>query len=272
MAIFPLHNWLPDAHAEAPTPISALLSPAMIGIGGYAAIRIIYTSFPSIVVDSRFMNALSILAVITMFYGGIMAFAQKDLKRLLAFSSISQMGYLLFGAASVSIIGLTGAGIIYLSHGLAKAVLFMVSGVFMHNFKTRTINDLGGLAQRMPYTATVTLISFLSLAGVPPLLGFWGEIFVFAGSMKTGLISAMTPDMSRVLLTALAVISSIITAGYGLWAYRRIFFGELKMGLKKAGEAPSLMLAPIIILTLITVLLGVYPNVVSKIIAMVFHG
>lgn len=271
MAIFPLHNWLPDAHAEAPTPISALLSPAMIGIGGYAAIRIIYTAFPTVMDNSRFTTTLLGLAVTTMFYGGLMALAQKDLKRLLAFSSISQMGYLLLGAASASTLGLTGAGVLYLSHGLAKAILFMVSGVFMHSFHTRLIDDLGGLAGKMPYTATATLIAFLSLAGVPPLLGFWGEIFVFAGSMKTALTSILAPDMTRVWLTSLAVISSIITAGYGLWAYRRMFFGELKPSLRiEKSEAPSLMLAPIIILAVITILLGIYPTTISQVMAQLF--
>jgi NADH-quinone oxidoreductase subunit M len=273
MAIFPLHNWLPDAHAEAPTPISALLSPAMIGIGGYAAIRIMYTAFPTVMDDSRFTTVLLGLAVTTMFYGGLNALAQKDLKRLLAFSSISQMGYLLLGAASASTLGLTGAGLLYLSHGLAKAVLFMVSGVFMHSFHTRLIDDLGGLAGKMPYTATATLIAFLSLAGVPPLLGFWGEIFMFAGSMKTALTSILTPDMTRVWLTSLAVISSIVTAGYGLWAFRRIFFGELKPGLRIEGsEAPALMLAPILTLAFITVLLGIYPTAISQAMSQLFSN
>jgi NADH-quinone oxidoreductase subunit M len=163
--------------------------------------------------------------------------------------------------------------LLYLSHGLAKAVLFMVSGVFMHSFHTRLIDDLGGLAGKMPYTATATLIAFLSLAGVPPLLGFWGEIFMFAGSMKTALTSILTPDMTRVWLTSLAVISSIVTAGYGLWAFRRIFFGELKPGLRIEGsEAPALMLAPILTLAFITVLLGIYPTAISQAMSQLFSN
>ncbi len=263
MAIFPLHTWLPDAHAEAPTPISALLSPAMIGIGGYAGIRIIYTAFPAVLINDRFIATISILAVITMFYGGFIALSQKDLKRLLAYSSISQMGYLLFGIASVSIIGLTGAALLYMSHGFAKAVLFMVSGVFMHKYHTRKISDLGGLAEKMPYTTVVTLIAFLSLAGTPPLLGFWSEIFIFAGSMYSGLAGLLALNMGKVWMTAIAVAATVLTAGYGLQTVRRIFFGEIRENLKPS-EAPTLMLVPIIILVVLTVILGIYPTIVTS--------
>ncbi|MEM3044687.1 MAG: complex I subunit 5 family protein [Candidatus Bathyarchaeia archaeon] len=263
MAIFPLHTWLPDAHAEAPTPISALLSPAMIGIGGYAAIRIIYTAFPALIMDHRFIAAISILAVVTMFYGGFLALAQDDLKRLLAYSSISQMGYLLLGVASSSIIGVAGAVLLYMSHGFAKAVLFMVSGVFMHKYDTRRISDLGGLAGKMPYTATAALVSFLSLAGTPPLLGFWSEIFIFAGSMHSSLTGLLSLDMGKAWITALAVTATVLTTGYGLRAVRRIFFGREREGLRP-GEAPSTMLAPIIILTVLSAILGIYPTPITS--------
>jgi NADH-quinone oxidoreductase subunit M len=263
MAIFPLHTWLPDAHAEAPTPISALLSPAMIGIGGYAAIRIIYTAFPSVLANEQFIAALSILAIITMFYGGFIALSQKDLKRLLAYSSISQMGYLLFGIASASVIGLTGATLLYMSHGFAKAVLFMVAGIFMHKYHTRQISGLGGLAEKMPFTAVVTLISFLSLAGAPPLLGFWSEILIFAGSMYSGLSGIFAVSMGKVWVTAIAVCATVLTAGYALQTVRRIFFGETNENLKPS-EAPNIMLVPIVILVIFTVILGIYPTLVTS--------
>jgi NADH-quinone oxidoreductase subunit M len=268
MAIFPLHTWLPDAHAEAPTPISALLSPAMIGIGGYAAIRIVYTAFPVVLESQEFTIGLSILAIITMFYGGAMALGQTDIKRLLAYSSISQMGYMLFGIVSLSTLGLTGAILLYVSHGLSKAILFMVSGILIHNFKTRDISNLSGLASKMPYTAAATLIGFLCLAGVPPLVGFWGELFIFAGSMYTGLAGVIGVDMGRVFLTALAVVASILTAGYGLWTVRRVFYGQLSGRVKDAKEGPALMVGPILVLAAIAVVLGVYPTVASKIVGL----
>jgi len=262
MAIFPLHSWLPDAHAEAPTPISALLSPAMIGIGGYASIRVIYEAFPKLVELWPFMIGLALLAFITMVYGGLMALAQDDIKRLLAYSSISQMGYMLFGVASISIIGVMGAVLLYVSHGLAKAVLFMIAGVFMHELKTRRISDLRGLAGLMPVTATVALISFLSLAGVPPMLGFWSEIFIFAGSIYTAIQSSF--DVYRLVVTSIAIIMSVLTAGYGLWTIKRVFYGEPTEKLKEIKKEPLSMLAPTIILTFFTVILGIYPAPIAS--------
>jgi len=264
MAVFPLHTWLPDAHAEAPTPISALLSPAMIGIGGYAAIRIAYTAFPVVMSNWLFVTVLAALAVITMIYGGVMALAQDDIKRLLAYSSISQMGYLLFGVASLSVLGLTGAVLFYISHGLCKAVLFMMSGVLMHTFHTRSISKFGGLGPRMPFTATASLIAFLGLAGTPPMVGFWGEVFIFAGSMHTAFIHLVSVDVARALVTAVAIVGSALTAGYGLWTIRRVFFGQPNEETRMAREGSAVMVAPIMILAALAVVLGVYPTVVAE--------
>ena len=265
MAIVPLHSWLPDAHAEAPTPISALLSPAMIGIGGYATIRILYTAFPRVLQVWEFDTALSILALITMVYGGFMALAQTDIKRLLAYSSISQMGYMLFGASSLSPLGILGAVLLYVSHGLAKAVLFMVSGVFMHEFETRNIEELRGLASVMPFVAVASLVAFLCLAGVPPMLGFWAEILVFAGSIHTALAGSI--DTVRLSVTVLAIIASIITAGYGLWTVKRVFYGEPVERAREAKRLSLLMAIPIAVLVVLAVVLGVYPTPLTKIVA-----
>ncbi len=269
MAIFPLHTWLPDAHAEAPTPISALLSPAMIGIGGYAAIRIVYTGFPAVVKAStpQFMLILSVLALVTMTYGGYMALAQDDIKRLLAFSSISQMGYMLFGIASVSTIGLVGAVLLYVSHGLGKAVLFMVSGVLIHEFKTRSIKELGGLAAKMPYTAIATLIGFLGLMGFPYIIGFWAELYIFTGSMYTalqGFSHLLEPNSIRVLITSLAIVASVLTASYGLWTVRRVFYGQPTEKTMHANEGPMIMIVPIMILAALALILGIYPGLMAS--------
>jgi NADH:ubiquinone oxidoreductase subunit 5 (subunit L)/multisubunit Na+/H+ antiporter MnhA subunit len=142
----------------------------------------------------------------------------------------------------------------------------MVAGIFIHNLKTRSIKNLGGLGSKMPYTTTAALIAFLGLAGTPPLIGFWGEFFIFAGSMYTGFSGALSPDMTRVAITSVAVAASVLTAAYGLWTIRRVFFGPLKENLKDAHEAPWLMLAPIIVLTILAVILGIYPTLLSRII------
>jgi len=270
MAVFPLHTWLPDAHAEAPTPISALLSPAMIGIGGYASIRVLYTIFPRLLENWAFMISLSILALITMAYGGFMALAQRDLKRLLAYSSISQMGYMLFGISAISYLGVLGAALLYVSHGLAKAILFMASGVFMKLFKTRNIEDLRGLAGRMPYLSIAFVIGFLSLAGVPPLLGFWGELLIFAGSIYTSLSSSI--DSVRLGITLAAIIIAILTAGYGLWTIRRILYGEPSEEARRLDKEPRLMIIPMIVLALLTILLGIYPSLMTEIISIMIQA
>jgi NADH-quinone oxidoreductase subunit M len=267
MAIFPLHTWLPDAHAEAPTPISALLSPAMIGIGGYAAIRIVYTCFPMVLNSWEFMIALSVLALITMAYGGLMAYAQDDLKRLLAYSSISQMGYMLFGVASASYLGILGSILLYVNHAFCKATLFMMSGIMMHGLGTRRISELKGLASKMPYTTVATVVSFLGLAGVPPMLGFWSELYIFLGSMYKALILSQPVDMVRLTITVIAVLTAILTAGYALWTIRRVFYGQVNAITEKAHEPSLIMLAPLMILMILTIVLGVYPTVIMGIIS-----
>ena len=162
MAAFGLHIWLPHAHAEAPTPISALLSPAMIGIGGYAIVRIVMYVLPSAFL--AISTVLSVWAVITMFYGGAMALVQDDIKRLLAYSSVSQMGYILLGISSVQVLGVSGAMFQYVTHGLGKGILFMVAGaIILQAHGLRSISKMGGLASKMPITATAALIGFQPL-------------------------------------------------------------------------------------------------------------
>ncbi len=264
MALFPLHTWLPDAHAEAPTPISALLSPAMIGIGGYASIRVLYTCFPTLLEFWGFTTVLSILALVTMVYGGLMAYTQDDIKRLLAYSSISQMGYMFFGVASLSAIGLLGAVLIYVSHGLCKATLFMVSGVLSHETGTRRISDLSGLASKMPLTTLAAVMGFLGIAGVPPLLGFWGELYIFLGSIYTAMRATEGLDLVRLAITILAIASAILTAGYGLWTIKRVFFGRPSKAAEGSHEPTMLMLVPLIILTAAAIVLGAYPAVLMS--------
>ncbi|MEM3921381.1 MAG: NADH-quinone oxidoreductase subunit M [Nitrososphaerota archaeon] len=261
MAIFPLHSWLPDAYVQSPAPVTAIFS-AGTGIGGYAALRIIYTAFPQMISQRGFMLALLALALITMIYGGYLALAQNNLKRLLAYSSISQMGYMLLGVASASIIGLAGAALIYVAHSLSKAILFMISGMLSRTIGTDNLDELGGLAGRMRAMSIAFMVGFLSLMGYPPLLGFWGELLIFAGSIYSALHSPF--DALRLALTMIAIIFSLITAGYGLWAIRRSLFGEESEAVRRSGPEPRLMLAPIIASAILLAALGIYPTVLTK--------
>ena len=260
MAAFGLHIWLPHAHAEAPTPISALLSPAMIGIGGYAIVRIVMTTLPT--AFFQISLALTVWAVITMLYGGALALVQDDIKRLLAYSSISQMGYILLGISSFQILGVSGSMFQYVSHGLGKGILFMVAGtIILQAHGIRSIGRMGGLASKMPITATAALMGFLTIMGIPFTSGFVSEFLIFAGSFNQGFA---LESMLRVSLSALAVISTALTAGYSLWAVRRIFFGALPTELNDVKEAPWTITGPLMVLGITSLVIGVYPDLVER--------
>lgn len=252
MAIFPFHSWLPDAHAEAPTPISVLLSGVMIKCGVYATARIALTFLPG--ATHAVAYGLSALAVVTMLWGGFMALAQTDIKRLLAYSSISQMGYILFGLVSYTMLGVAGGLFHIINHAIAKGLLFMCAGAIIHQTGIRDLKQLGGLAGKMPVTAVACLIGALSIAGTPPLGGFASEWMIFFGGFQSGYTA----------LAALAILATIITAGYYLWMIKRVFFGEKLKGLEQVREAPLTMLAPMVILTFFVVIFGIYPTVVLQ--------
>jgi NADH-quinone oxidoreductase subunit M len=245
-AVFPLHTWLPDAHAEAPTPISVLLSGVMIKTGAYAIIRMTLTLFPSELVKVAY--ALSVLAVATMLWGGLMAFAQTDIKRMLAYSSVSQVGYILFGIMSLTVLGLSGGLFNVITHGVAKSLLFMSAGAIIYSTGIRDITKLGGLAEKMPITAIATLCGGLSIAGTPPFGGFASEWMIFAGGFKAG----------YTILAALAIAATIVTAGYYLRMVKRVFFGECPENLTHTKEAPLSMLLPMSILTFLTIAFGIF--------------
>lgn len=252
MAVFPVHTWLPDAHAEAPTPISAMLSGIMIKCGAYAIARILLSTFGQTVTQTS--DALAILGIITMIYGGLMALAQTDIKRLLAYSSISQMGYILFGLGVGSMLGIAGGLFHVINHAICKALLFMCAGAIIHQTGTRDITKLGGLAGKMPITSITCIMGALSLAGTPPLNGFASEWMIFSGGVSSG----------KILLTAIAVVGTVITAGYYLWFVWRAFFGPVPENLRNVKETSWLLCVPIVILAAAAFTLGVWPDLALR--------
>src|SRR5713101_8770473 len=256
MAQFGVHVWLPHAHAEAPTPISALLSPAMIGIGGYATVRIVMSIYPdAFLALSAFFAGW---AVVTMFYGGLMAMVQDDIKRLLAYSSISQMGYILFGLASFTQLGVAGSMFQYVSHGTAKGILFIVAGsIILQANGERSISKLGGLASRMPITTTAAFIGFLAILGLPTTNGFLSEFFLFRADH---IRETDTATLYRIVVSILGVVATAFTAGYSLWTLRRVFFGPTNETTADVKEAPWTVTGPLIILCIVTIALGIYPQ------------
>jgi NADH-quinone oxidoreductase subunit M len=260
LAAFGLHIWLPHAHAEAPTPISALLSPAMIGIGGYAIIRLLLFLLPSAYETIAF--SISIWGLVTMIYGGLMALSQDDIKRLLAYSSVSQMGYIIFGIASAYYVGVSGSVFQYVSHGTGKALLFMAAGsIILQTHGVRSISKLGGLAGKLPVTATAALIGILAIIGVPPMNGFQSEWMLFYGSFAGAIV--MDSPM-KLFITAVALASTPLTAGYTLLAMKRIFYGKTPEHLSDVKEASPTITIPLLVLAFVTVILGIYPALITE--------
>lgn len=256
LAAFGLHIWLPYAHAEAPTPISALLSPAMIGIGSYAIVRLPLSFFPQ--VFQQYRGILSLWALITIAYGSLMALAQDDIKRLLAYSSISQMGYIMFGISSLATMGLTGSMFHYISHGTCKGLLFMVAGtVILQTGGLRSIKKLGGLAAKMPLSALAALIGFLGIMGTPPLNGFQSEWMLFSGVFAQAVSNGSSLDL---IVAILGILVTVLTAVYGLWTVRRVFFGPCPDHLADVRDPPLTIVIPLLVLVVLTVAFGVYPS------------
>ena len=256
LAAFMFHIWLPYAHGSAPTPISALLSPAMIGIGAYGIFRLIIEFLP--IQYSELAIWLHVWGVATMIYGGAMALMQDDIKRLFAYSSISQMGYLLFGLGSYSVLGLAGAEMMYVTHALGKGLLFMTAGVLIVNVGVRKISQLGGLAGKMPITATCAVIGALTIMGIPPTSGFMGEWTLFFGALETALEEGST---LRMVTFALGLVATVLTMSYILWMLKRVFFGKLPENLSNVKEGSWYMLAPMMVLAGFTIVLGIYPDI-----------
>ncbi len=255
MAIFPIHTWLPDAHAEAPTPISVILSGVMIETAAYAIVRILITFMGD--AFSSYSFIIMALGVITMIYGGLMALAQKDTKRLFAYSSISQMGYIFFGLGSFQLYGITGATFHIFTHALGKGLLFMTAGALMLQIgheRGRDITAMGGLGRKMPWTATIALIAALSIAGTPPLAGFASEWIIFAGGALAG----------SVLMVMFAVCSTALTAAYVLWFIKRVFFGPTSAEMEVVKDTPWTVRAPMLILAAIIVVIGFWPGFVAN--------
>jgi NADH-quinone oxidoreductase subunit M len=255
LAAFLLHIWLPYAHAEAPTPVSALLSPAMIGIGAYGLLRLWLELLTGSYAEySLYIN---LWGLATMIYGGAMALMQDDIKRVLAYSSISQMGYILFGLGSESVLGITGATMMYISHGLGKAILFMMAGSIILQTGTRSMSKLGGLAGKMPYTAVITMIGALTIIGIPPTSGFMAEWILFNGVLQTGVNHW---DSLRVAAFGIGILATVLSSAYILWMYKRIFFGKISEEHIHVRDSSKYITITMAVLAAITLIIGVYPD------------
>src|SRR5215203_1586686 len=269
LAAFLLHIWLPYAHAEAPTPVSALLSPAMIGIGAYGLLRLWMELLAGTGTYEQYSLYIGMWGLATMIYGGAMALMQDDIKRVLAYSSISQMGYILFGLSSESILGITGGTMMYITHGLGKAILFMMAGSIILQTGTRSMSKLGGLAGKMPYTAVIAMIGALTIIGIPPTSGFMAEWILFNGVLQSGVNHW---DSLRVAAFGIGILATVLSSAYILWMYKRIFFGKIPEHLAHVRDSSKYITVTMAVLAAITLIIGVYPDLFLNPVIGYFQG
>ena len=248
--IAPFHPWLPDAHAEAPTPVSVLLSGVMIEMALYALARTVSIFYPAWPQLTIFLVALG---TFTMVLGIILALSQNDLKRLLAYSSVSQMGYVLVGIGLGTYLGCYGGLFHLLNHALYKSLLFMCAGAVMYATGARRISELGGLRSAMPITSACFFLGALALAGFPPLNGFWSKLTLYLALAHAGLWWA----------AVIAVLTSVLTMVVMVRAGYRVFWGSRPEGnpaVPVLRSVPARMWAPMAVLAAVCVLLGVFPQ------------
>jgi len=251
-AVFPFHTWLPDAHPAAPSPISALLSGIVIKAGVYAIIRSLFTVFlPS---SFSWQTALAVISILTMSFGNLAALLQEDVKRLLAYSSIAQIGYIMFAVSTAAnpattSYGLTAALMHVLNHSLIKGLLFLCAGAFIYRAGVRALRDLAGIGHRMPMTAVVFTIAALAISGIPPLNGFISELMIVYSGVNSNMFA----------FTAILLINLVVGFAYYLRLIKVIVWSTPSEGLDKVSEAPVLMLVPMVVLAIMCIIIGLYP-------------
>lgn len=255
LAAFLFHIWLPHTYAQAPTPVSALLSSAMTGIGAYGLLRVWMELLGSSY--DQYSIYINLWGLATMIYGGAMALMQDDIKKVLAYSSISQMGYILFGLGSGSVLGISGATLLFVTHGLAKAALFMMAGSVILQTGTVRLSNLGGLAGKMPYTAVFAMIAGLTLIGIPPTSGFMSEWVMFNGVLQT---AAHNHDSLRTIIFALGILATVLSTAYLLWMYKRIFFGKIPEELAHVKDSNRYVTVTMAAFAAISLVIGVLPD------------
>lgn len=254
MAAFGFHVWLPYVHANTPTSIAAILA-TIVGLGSYLIARLLYGQL--LASFEIFSIPLMILAVITMIYGAFLTMAQDDVKRLFACSTIGQTAYSILGIASMTSLGVAGGVFYFMSHILGKAILFSVAGILVTQTGVRNIKEMGGLAQKMPLTATLCIIGAMILSAIPPLSGFQAEWVMFVGIFSRGISS-----LPYLIIAIVAIFATFLTSVYTFWPAIRIFFGPLKPNMENVKEAPKSMLIPLFALALVSLLIGLFPDII----------
>lgn len=260
LPVWPLHTWLPDAHTDAPTAVSVMLAGVLLKMGAYGLIRINVGMFPDVALDFALMFA--ILGVINIIYGAMVTLRQTDLKRLIAFSSISHMGYVLLGISSIGVagaispVGITGSAMQMFTHGTITGLLFVLVGLVYEKAHTRYIPDLGGLATKMPFVTVTFVVAGAASLGLPATSGFVSEMMIFLGAFP-----------AYGLMTTLGVIGILITAGYILWTIQRTLFGHPLKVHDHITDANIIEAVAPALLVVSILLIGIYPAFLTDVFA-----
>ncbi|WP_277555310.1 complex I subunit 4 family protein [Halobaculum limi] len=254
--VVPVHTWLPDAHVEAPTPVSVMLAGVLLKMGTYALLRFNFTMLPDVATRPLVAGAIAAVAVISVIYGAMLALAQQDLKRIVAYSSVSSMGYVILGLVAYTALGVGGATFQMIAHGLISGLMFMAVGVIYNVTHTRMVGDMSGMADRMPITVGILIAGAFGYMGLPLMAGFAAEYFIFQGAFASTVIP------SAPLFTAASMFGIVIVAGYLLFAMQRTLFGEFRLETDyEVSRAAFHDVAPLAVLLLCTIALGVAPSI-----------
>ncbi|MEL6297220.1 MAG: NADH-quinone oxidoreductase subunit M [Pseudomonadota bacterium] len=255
MPMWPVHTWLPDAHVEAPTAGSVILAGILLKMGGYGFLRFSLPMFP--VASADFATLVFVLSVVAIVYTSLVALAQEDVKKLIAYSSVAHMGFVTMGIFTFTHQGLDGAIFQMLSHGLISAALFLCVGVIYDRMHTREIAAFGGLASRMPIYAACFMVFTMANVGLPGTSGFVGEFLTLLGAFQ-----------AKTAVAVVATTGVILSAAYGLYLYRRMIFGELeKQSLRKIMDMNAREIAVIAPLVILVIFFGFYPSPVLDVTA-----
>src|SRR5438128_7265580 len=248
--MFPFHTWLPDAHVEAPTAGSVILAGVLLKMGTYGFVRFSLPFFPQVVMESRVRAWMIGLSIVGIIYGALVSLMQKDMKKLVAYSSVSHLGFCTLGIFALNPLGISGSVLQQINHGISTGALFLIVGILYERRHTRELSEYGGISNVMPIYATLTMIMFLSSMGLPLLNGFIGEFTILQGAF-----------IENRMWAAWAVLGVILAAAYLLWLYQRVFFGKVtnpkNENLPDLSPREILTFAPLIIMAL---WIGLYPK------------
>lgn len=247
--LFPFHTWLPDAHVEAPTPMSVLLAGILLKMGLYGFMRVSIPTLPD-AWEQYGIILFAVVGTINIVYGSYLALAQQDLKKLVAYSSIGHMGFAMLGLAANNVAGFTGAYFVIMAHGVVTAMLFFLVGSVYDRTHTRQIPELGGLSTSLPRLGGIMVFTALASMGLPSLAGFWGEFWSLYGAVQAG---------GLMVYVVLALLGLVITTAYITWMLQRVNYGEAKEIFKGHPDVSARELGYYVPLVALTLVFGLYP-------------